>query len=64
VYGGFGRLSFLAFEGGYVDHGNPSGSFDVCEDMNVDTEISLDGWDVSALGILPLGIFDVFARVG
>jgi len=64
VFSGFRLLSFLAFKGGYVDFGNPSGSFDVGDDMNFDTEIGLDGWDVSVLGILPLGIFDVFARVG
>lgn len=62
-FAGYRILPFLAIEGGYVDFGNPSATFG-SGDTTLDTEIKLDGWDLYGVGILPLGIFDVYAKVG
>jgi len=64
AYGGYRLIPFLAVEGGYVDFGNPSGTLSNDEGLPIEAEIGLNGWDLSAVGILPLGIFDLFARVG
>jgi hypothetical protein len=54
-FGGFIPLLDLAAEVTYRDFGNPSGT-------NFEYEAS--GFDASALGIVTLGPFDVFARLG
>lgn len=62
LFAGFRFLSFLAVEAGYVDFGNPSDL--VGEDGALDVRVDLDGWQASALGILPIGPVDLFAKVG
>lgn len=63
VFAGVRVLKFVAVEGGYVDFGTPSASFGSGSTV-LDTEIKLDGWDLYGVGILPLGLFDVYAKVG
>jgi hypothetical protein len=63
VFAGVRVLKFVAVEGGYVDTGEPGASFG-SGSAESDTEIKLDGWDLYGVGILPLGLFDVYAKVG
>ena len=63
LFAGYRFLPFLAVEGGYVDFGNPSSDFSF-DDGILNTEIGLNGWNLAAVGILPLTIFDVYAKVG
>jgi len=60
VFLGYRFLHFLAVEGSYVDFGTPKDT--VAE--GVDAEIKLNGYDAFALGILPLGPVDLFAKLG
>jgi outer membrane protein with beta-barrel domain len=60
VFAGFTLFKFFALEASYVDLGTP-------EDTIAGTEISVDatGWDVYAVGILPLGKhFEIFGKAG
>ena len=59
VYGGYQFLPFLAIEAGYNDFG----SFDESRDGNR-AELSADGYNIWALGILPLGFIDFYGKVG
>jgi len=62
LFAGYRVLSFLAVEAGYVDFGDPS---DVIGGLEaVDVQVSLTGWDAFAVGILPIGPVDIFAKVG
>ncbi|PWB78894.1 MAG: cell envelope biogenesis protein OmpA [Holophagae bacterium] len=59
VFAGFRFLTFLGVEGSYVDLGAPQ------EDVDGGTlEADVTGYDAFAVGFLPLGIADVFAKVG
>jgi OOP family OmpA-OmpF porin len=63
VFGGFRFLTFVGIEAGYVDFGSPTdstGSGDSVQDI----EVSLSGYDVAAVGYLPLGPVDIFAKAG
>lgn len=54
-FGGYRATENFAIEGGYRDFGKAkSGPFSV----------EVDGFDVSALGLLPIGPFDLFAKGG
>ena len=59
VFAGFRFLTFLAVEGSYVDLGSP-------EDEIADGTLRADitGYDAYAVGFLPLGIADIFAKAG
>jgi len=55
LYGGYRATDNFAIEGGYRNFGKAkSGPF----------SIETDGWDVSALGLVPIGPVDLFARGG
>jgi len=56
---GWRPLNWLALEGNYVDLGSVD---DKVGGTKVETKV--DGWSVSALGMIPLGNFDLYARVG
>jgi OOP family OmpA-OmpF porin len=56
---GWRFLDWLAVEGNYVDFG--SGSDRIFDDK---VEVSADGLSLSAIGFLPVGPVDLFARVG
>ena len=60
---GYRFWTWFALEGGYVDFGNPDTTFETGLG-DLFTEIELTGWDASAVGNLPLGIVDLFAKVG
>ncbi len=55
AYGGYRFLRFFGIEGGYADLGAP-------EDAGV--KIEATGWDAFAVGVLPLGPIELFAKVG
>jgi len=62
LFAGYRFLSFLAVEAGYVDFGDPA---DLVGDIDqIDVQIGVSGWDAFALGILPVGPVDVFAKLG
>ena len=60
---GYRFMGFLAVEGSYIDFGKLSDSLDTTEG-NVRVENDLKGFDAFAMGMLPLGIADIFAKVG
>lgn len=60
---GYRFMGFLAVEGSYVDFGDLSDSIDTIEG-NVSVANDLKGFDAFAMGMLPLGIADIFAKVG
>ena len=59
VFVGYRLLTFLAVEGSYVDFGT-------FEDRRGDLTIQADasGFDAFAMGMLPLGVADLFVKVG
>jgi len=60
LFAGYRLMSFFGVEAGYVDLGSPSDA--VGDDINV--KIGVDGWDAFAVGFLPIGPVDVFAKLG
>jgi hypothetical protein len=56
---GYRIIDWVAVEVNYSDYGNP-----VDRLFGVDVEASYDALSVSALGMLPLGKFDLFGRLG
>jgi hypothetical protein len=60
---GYRFMGFLAVEGNYIDFGSLSDSIDTIEGT-VGVNTDLKGFDASAMGMLPLGIADIFAKVG
>lgn len=60
LFAGYRFMSFLGVEAGYVDLGSPNDS--VGDDINA--RIGVDGWDAFAVGFLPIGPVDVFAKLG
>jgi opacity protein-like surface antigen len=56
---GYRIIDWVAVEVNYSDYGNP-----VDRIFGVDLEASYDATSVSALGMLPLGNFDLFGRLG
>jgi OOP family OmpA-OmpF porin len=56
---GYRIIDWVAVEVNYSDYGNPVDDF-----LGVDVESSFNGTSVSALGMLPLGNFDLFGRLG
>ncbi len=61
VFAGFRFLTFLAVEGSYVDFGAPD---DYLEALDGTVQTDVTGYDAFAVGLLPLGIADIFAKVG
>jgi hypothetical protein len=59
VIAGWRFLDWLAVEGNYVDLGSGD---DTVADTKIESDI--DGLSVSAVGFLPVGPVDLFARVG
>ena len=64
LFGGFRFLNFLAVEAGYVDLGDPTVVIASIEGDELEVQIGLKGWDAFAVGLLPLGPVDLFAKVG
>ncbi len=58
LYGGLTLLKFFGLEAGYVDLGKP-------DDASSGVTIEGTGWDVFAMGVLPLGSkFEFFGKAG
>ena len=64
LFGGFRFLNFLAVEAGYVDLGDPTDVIASIEGDEFEVQIGLKGWDAFAVGLLPLGPVDLFAKIG
>ncbi len=60
---GYRFMRYLAVEGSYIDFGSLSDSVSVDGDtVSLDTD--LKGFDACAMGMLPLGIADIFVKGG
>ena len=65
IHAGYQFHRYLAVEAGYVDLGRTSIHSTVQPTGSLDTRIKAKGFDLSAVGMLPLGEqFMVFARIG
>ncbi|MFC2144363.1 outer membrane beta-barrel protein [Acidobacteriota bacterium] len=64
IFAGFRFLNFLAVEAGYVDLGDPTDVIASIEGDELEVQIGVKGWDAFAIGLLPLGPVDLFAKVG
>jgi OOP family OmpA-OmpF porin len=64
LFAGFRFLSFLAVEAGYVDLGDPMDIVGTVDDDPLRVQIGVKGWDAFAVGFLPLGPVDLFAKFG
>jgi len=60
---GYRLMGFFAVEGNYVDFGTLKDSFGAGGEP-VSFETDLSGFDICAMGMLPLGIVDIFAKAG
>jgi len=61
LYGGFTFIKFFAVEASYVDFGSSD------DDISSTTDLKIDptGWDVYAVGKLPIGKhFEIFGKLG
>jgi outer membrane protein with beta-barrel domain len=59
IYGGFRFLKFLGVEGSYVDLGSPSDGA-----SGVTWEADAKAYDLFAVGVIPIGPFEVFGKWG
>ena len=59
IFGGYKVIPFLSFEGGYRNLGKVT---DKMNDLEYGSETS--GWDVEAMGILPLGVAHAWVKAG
>lgn len=56
---GYRIIDWVAVEVNYSDYGNPVDNY-----FGLNRQVSYDATSVSALGMLPLGSFDLFGRLG
>lgn len=63
IIAGYRFMGFLAVEGSYVDFGTFKDSHQG-EGDPIGLETKLKGFDAFAMGMLPLGIADIFVKVG
>jgi len=63
VFFGWRFNPFIALEADYIDLGAPNGNFDATGSSG-QYELDFAGFAVYAIGSLPLGIFDLSAKVG
>ena len=61
LFAGYMILPFIGIEGGYVNFGEPEKSF---LNGSAKIEAQIDGWEAFAIGVLPLGPVDLFAKAG
>ena len=64
LFAGIRFLNFLGVEAGYVDLGEPNDVVGESGDDPIHVQIGLKGWDAFAVGFLPIGPADLFAKVG
>lgn len=63
IFAGYRFIHFFAVEGSYVDFGSRTDTLD-SDIGEIDAEIGVTGWDLFAVGVLPIGPVDLFAKVG
>lgn len=64
LFAGYRFMPYFGVEASWNDFGTPDDAFDV-GNVPVETEFETDGFDISAMGILPVGgSFDLFAKAG
>ena len=70
-YGGLNFTKWFGIEGGYIELGNqnqsesfPSSSLGPTTPTRVEAEVSANGWQGFGVLYLPIGNFDLFAKVG
>ena len=63
IFVGYRFMGFFAVEGSFVDFGSLSDSMDTAEGP-VSVRTDLTGFDAFAMGMIPLGIADVFVKGG
>jgi hypothetical protein len=63
VFFGWRFNPYIALEGDYIDLGTPRGNFDATGSSG-QYELDLAGFAAYAIGTLPLGIFELSAKVG
>ncbi|HOC44017.1 MAG TPA: hypothetical protein PKJ99_13450 [Thermoanaerobaculales bacterium] len=61
IFAGIRFITFLGVEGAYRDFGSPE---DELAELGATVTADLAGYDVAAVGYLPLGIADIFAKAG
>lgn len=61
LFAGYRFMGFLAVEAGYVDLGEPG---ETLNDPGLQVDIGVTGWDAFAIGLLPIGPVDLFAKFG
>ena len=64
LFAGVRFLNFLAVEAGYVDLGDPQDIIASIEGQELEVQIGVKGWDAYAVGMLPIGPVDLFAKFG
>jgi OmpA-OmpF porin, OOP family len=63
AFGGWRFGPFFALELAYIDFGNPGGDFQVGS-LTGSSEVGVDGFAPYVVGTIPLGIFELFGKVG
>lgn len=63
IIAGYRFMGFFAVEGSYLDFGRLSDS-NGGDGEPISIQTDLNGFDAFAVGMLPLGIVDIFAKVG
>src|SRR5688572_6030861 len=64
IFGGWRFGPFFAVELAYIDFGAPEQDFDIGGGDVVNVEAELTGFEPSLVATLPIGIFELFAKVG
>ncbi len=57
---GYRFFKFFGVEAGYVDFGSPEG--DVGNNVNLEADAT--GWDIYAVGVIPITRLEIFGKVG
>lgn len=64
LFAGIRFLNFLAVEAGYLDLGDPTDIIASIEGDELEVQIGVQGWDAFAVGLLPIGPVDLYAKIG
>ena len=64
IFGGWRFNPYFAVELAYIDYGAPDEDFDFGGGDIVNLETEITGFEPSVVATLPLGIFELFAKVG
>ena len=64
LFGGYRFLDYLAVEAGYTDLGTHETWETASLMLRHRFEVGVNGWNAHAVGLLPLGTVDLFAKIG